>query len=43
MLRISKLTDYGIVLLAYFAERPGTTLIARELASATGLPVPAVG
>jgi FeS assembly SUF system regulator len=43
MLRISKLTDYGIVLLAHFAEHPGATCNARELAEATGLPFPAVG
>ena len=44
MLRISKLTDYGIVLLAHFARRaPGSTCNARELAEATGLPFPAVG
>ena len=44
MLRISKLTDYGIVLLAHFARRaPGSTCNARELAEATGLPFPVVG
>jgi FeS assembly SUF system regulator len=43
MLRISKLTDYGIVLLAHFADRPGETRNARELAESTGLPFPAVG
>ena len=44
MLRISKLTDYGIVLLATFAERPfGATRNARELAEATHLPFPMVG
>jgi FeS assembly SUF system regulator len=44
MLRISKLTDYGIVLLAHFARRPpGSTCNARELSEATGLPFPAVG
>ncbi len=43
MLRISKLTDYGIVLLVHFArEADGTTLTAREMAEATGLPLPAV-
>ncbi len=43
MLRISKLTDYGIVLLARFAaEPPGTTLNAREMSEATGLPLPVV-
>ncbi len=43
MLRISKLTDYGIVLLAHFAEHPGETCNARELAHALGLPFPVVG
>lgn len=44
MLRISKLTDYGIVLLATFASRaPGATCNARELAEATRLPFPMVG
>lgn len=43
MLRISKLTDYGIVLLAHFAEAPPeTTLNAREMAEATSLPFPVV-
>ena len=43
MLRISKLTDYGIVLLARFAEVPaGTTLNAREMAESTALPLPVV-
>ena len=43
MLRISKLTDYGIVLLARFAQEPaGTTLNAREMAESTALPLPVV-
>jgi FeS assembly SUF system regulator len=43
VLRISKLTDYGIVLLARFArEAPGTTLTAREMAESTSLPHPVV-
>jgi FeS assembly SUF system regulator len=43
MLRISKLTDYGIVLLARFArEEPGTTLTAREMSESTALPHPVV-
>ena len=43
MLRISKLTDYGIVLLVRLAqEEPGTTHNAREMAEATELPLPAV-
>ena len=46
MLRISKLTDYGIVLLAHFAELAelgdGATHNAREMAEATSLPLPVV-
>jgi FeS assembly SUF system regulator len=43
MLRISKLTDYGIVLLAHYAElADGATHNAREMAEATSLPLPAV-
>jgi FeS assembly SUF system regulator len=43
MLRISKLTDYGIVLLAHFAgEAPGATHNAREMAEETALPLPVV-
>ena len=43
MLRISRLTDYGIVLLAHLAgERDGTTHNARELAQRASLPLPAV-
>ncbi len=43
MLRISKLTDYGIVLLVHFArEEDGASLNAREMASAAGLPLPVV-
>ncbi len=43
MLRISKLTDYGIVLLARFAAAPrDAQLSAREMAGATTLPLPVV-
>jgi FeS assembly SUF system regulator len=43
VLRISKLTDYGIVLLARFAvASPGATLTAREMAESTALPHPVV-
>jgi FeS assembly SUF system regulator len=42
MLRISKLTDYGIVLLARFAAAPrDAQLSARELAERAALPLPA--
>jgi FeS assembly SUF system regulator len=43
MLRISKLTDYGIVLLARFAgAAEGAQLSAREMAETTTLPLPVV-
>ncbi len=43
MLRISKLTDYGILLLVELArESGGAHQNARELAERTGLPQPAV-
>ena len=43
MLRISKLTDYGIVLLAHFAGfREGETASARGMAETTELPYPVV-
>ena len=43
MLRISKLADYGIVLLVHFAqEAEGIVLTARETAQATELPLPVV-
>ena len=43
MLRITKLTDYGIVLLAQLAnEEQGESQNARAMAEATSLPLPAV-
>lgn len=42
MMRVSKLTDYGIVLLSYFAGDAGRTNSARRLAEATHLPLPMV-
>jgi len=43
MLRVSRLTDYGIVLLAHLAGRPeGDVHNARELAVEAGLPLPVV-
>ena len=43
MLRISKLTDYGIVLLARFAgAQTDAQLSAREMSEMTGLPLPVV-
>ena len=44
MFRLNKLTDYGIVLMAYVAESPvDTPHTARSLAKATKLPLPTVG
>ncbi len=40
MLRISKLTDYGTVLLAHLAENRDDVLSAADVAAATGIAVP---
>jgi FeS assembly SUF system regulator len=42
MLRMSRLTDYGIVLLTHLAGEPGAVHNARELAVRAGLPLPVV-
>jgi FeS assembly SUF system regulator len=42
MIRIGRLTDYGIVLMTYVAAHPGHTHSAHELAMGTGLPLPTV-
>jgi len=42
VLRISKLTDYGTVVLAHLAEHLETVCSAADVASATGLAVPTV-
>lgn len=43
MVRLEKLTDYGLVLLACIAKTPDTSLrTARDLAQETGLPLPTV-
>lgn len=42
MLRISKLTDYGTVLLAHLATDRNTVLSAADVASATGIAPPTV-
>ena len=43
MIRMSKQTDYGILLLTEFAADPaGLTLSARELSERSGLPLPMV-
>lgn len=43
MVRLEKLTDYGLVLLTGIAKTPDTSLrTARDLAQETGLPLPTV-
>ena len=42
MIRITKQTDYGIVLLSHLAAQPGRLFTAPELASEAGLPLPMV-
>lgn len=42
MLRVTKLADYGIILLTRFAGRPGATLNARDLARDVNLSLPVV-
>ena len=42
MLRISKLTDYGTVLLAHLAANRDTVCSAADVASATGIALPTV-
>ena len=44
MLRITKESDYAIMLLVHLADAPaGRILTAREIAEQTGLPLPMVG
>lgn len=42
MLRMARLTDYGILLLTYFAREPERTRSARDLAEQSRLPRPTV-
>lgn len=42
MLRVTKLADYGIVMLTFFATHPETTYTARDIASSVQLPIPVV-
>lgn len=42
MIRISRLTDYGIVLLSHMAAAPDAVHTATELAAETHLPLPTV-
>lgn len=42
MIRLSKLADYGIVLLSHVAARPHEVCTTRDLAKISGLPLPTV-
>lgn len=42
MIRMNKLTDYGVVLLTTFAREPDHGISARELSMRTGIPQPTV-
>ena len=42
MIRLSKLTDYGLVLMSYVARSGGGLHTARGLAAESGLPLPTV-
>lgn len=42
MLKISRLTDYAVVMLGYMAKHPDHTFAAGEIADATGVAVPTV-
>ena len=42
MIRMNKLTDYGVVLLTTFAREPEQGISARELSARTGIPQPTV-
>jgi FeS assembly SUF system regulator len=42
MLKLAKLTDYGIVLMGYMAKGQGESRAARELSDLSGLPLPTV-
>lgn len=42
MLRVTKLADYGIVMMTYFATHAGSTYNARDMARVVKLPLPVV-
>ena len=42
MFKLSRMTDYGVVLLCYMAQRSDARSTAPELAERTGLPAPTV-
>lgn len=40
MLRLSKLTDYAVVIMAYLSQRPGIAINAKSIAEHTGISLP---
>lgn len=42
MIKLSRMADYGVVVMTQLAREPGVTQTATELAAATTLPVPTV-
>lgn len=42
MLKISRLTDYGLLAAVYLSQRPAAVVAAREISDSYGLPLPAV-
>jgi FeS assembly SUF system regulator len=42
MLRVTKLADYGVLMLTHFASHRGSTYNARDMAKAANLPIPVV-
>ncbi len=42
MIRLSRMADYGIVMMTQLATRPGQFVTAPDISLATGLPVPTV-
>jgi len=42
MLRVTKLADYGIVILTHFASKGGASFNARDISQAARLPLPVV-
>ena len=43
MIRLSRMADYGVVVMTYMAHRRDQTMSAHQVAEGTGLPEPAVG
>tara|TARA_R110002072_G_scaffold15283_1_gene61527 strand:- start:127 stop:600 length:474 start_codon:yes stop_codon:yes gene_type:complete len=40
MIKLSKMTDYGVVIMSEMARQPGRTMTAPDISLYTGLPVP---